>query len=182
MLQPLHDAAHWCWRMLRAFATPNAPLKQAATDGPVDGRRGRPDRLAQPVRVRSRGAAILSRTDRAGRRHQRWPRAARGGGARLRPCVYGYEVHRHAREHGRSTLKTMLVASSADDVMLTRAFTGLQTKTSRPSIVAPGWTGAWSAAGSTLPRTSTSAPATTGQSTGATSGAPATRLPASARS
>jgi nitronate monooxygenase len=34
--------------------------------------------------------------------------------------------------------KDMLVASSADDVMLTRAFTGLQTNMLRPSIVAAG--------------------------------------------
>jgi nitronate monooxygenase len=32
----------------------------------------------------------------------------------------------------------MLVAASADDVMLTRAFTGLQTNMLRPSIVAAG--------------------------------------------
>jgi nitronate monooxygenase len=34
--------------------------------------------------------------------------------------------------------KEMLVAASADDVMLTRAFTGLQTNMLRPSIVAAG--------------------------------------------
>ena len=34
--------------------------------------------------------------------------------------------------------KDMLVASSADDIVLTRAFTGLQTNTLRPSIVAAG--------------------------------------------
>lgn len=34
--------------------------------------------------------------------------------------------------------KDMLVASSADDIMLTRAFTGLQTNMLRPSIVAAG--------------------------------------------
>ena len=34
--------------------------------------------------------------------------------------------------------KTMLVASSADDIVLTRAFTGLQTNMLRPSIVAAG--------------------------------------------
>jgi nitronate monooxygenase len=34
--------------------------------------------------------------------------------------------------------KDMLVASSADDVLLTRAFTGLQTNMLRPSIVAAG--------------------------------------------
>ena len=34
--------------------------------------------------------------------------------------------------------KTMLVASSADDILLTRAFTGLQTNMLRPSIVAAG--------------------------------------------
>ena len=33
----------------------------------------------------------------------------------------------------------MLVAASADDVMLTRAFTGLQTNMLRPSIVAAGF-------------------------------------------
>ena len=34
--------------------------------------------------------------------------------------------------------KDMLVASSADDILLTRAFTGLQTNMLRPSIVAAG--------------------------------------------
>lgn len=34
--------------------------------------------------------------------------------------------------------KNMVVASSADDVMLTRAFTGLQTNMLRPSIIAAG--------------------------------------------
>jgi nitronate monooxygenase len=37
-----------------------------------------------------------------------------------------------------SRYKDMLVASSADDVLLTRAFTGLQTNMLRPSIVAAG--------------------------------------------
>ncbi len=73
--------------------------------GAAHGRRGRPDRLAQSVRVRSRRAAVLSRADRARRRNQRRPRAARGRGARLRPCLYGHQVHRHAREHGRSPLQ-----------------------------------------------------------------------------
>jgi nitronate monooxygenase len=34
--------------------------------------------------------------------------------------------------------KSMLVSSSADDILLTRAFTGLQTNMLRPSIVAAG--------------------------------------------
>jgi nitronate monooxygenase len=34
--------------------------------------------------------------------------------------------------------KDMLVASNADDIVLTRAFTGLQTNMLRPSIVAAG--------------------------------------------
>jgi nitronate monooxygenase len=37
-----------------------------------------------------------------------------------------------------SRYKDMLVASSADDVLLTKAFTGLQTNMLRPSIVAAG--------------------------------------------
>jgi len=77
--------------------------------------------------------------------------------------------------------KAMLVKSRLDDVLLTRAFTGLETNMLRPSITAAGLDpddlpqrGAID-----LPRTSTPPSATSPrQSAGRTSGAPAIRCPA----
>ena len=113
----------------------------AGADGLVlltAGRR-RSDRLAQPVRVRPRGAGVVRRTDRAGGRHRRRPCAACGAGARLRSRLYGHQVHRHPpRAWPTPRYKEMLVASSADDILLTTAFTGLQTNMLRPSITAAG--------------------------------------------
>ncbi len=77
--------------------------------------------------------------------------------------------------------KDMLVASSADDIVLTRAFTGLQTNMLRPSIVAAGLDPDLlpSVARSKSARTSTSEHVKADPRAGATFGAPATRRPAS---
>ena len=77
--------------------------------------------------------------------------------------------------------KDMLVASSADDIVLTRAFTGLQTNMLRPSIVAAGSTPipCPSVAPSKSARTSTSEHVKADPRAGATFGAPATRRLAS---
>ena len=56
-------------------------------------------------------------------------------------CDLGYMGTRFiatAESMAQPDYKQMLVDSSADDVLLTRAFTGLQTNMLRPSIVAAG--------------------------------------------
>jgi nitronate monooxygenase len=61
--------------------------------------------------------------------------------ARVLGCDLGYMGTRFiATVESMATpeYKEMLVASSLDDVMLTRAFTGLETNMLRPSIVAAG--------------------------------------------
>ena len=101
VLGPLHDAGAIVFADVASIRHAERAVA-AGADGLVllTAGAGRPDRLAQPVRVRPRGARVLRRTDRAGGRHQRRPRVARGRGARLRPRLYGYKVHRDAREHG----------------------------------------------------------------------------------
>ena len=64
-------------------------------------------------------------------------RAARG--ARLRSRLYGHQVHRHGREHGRSQIQGDAGRRAAPTIScLTTAFTGLQTNMLRPSIAAAG--------------------------------------------
>ncbi len=61
--------------------------------------------------------------------------------ARTLGCDLAYMGTRFIATHesmADQSYKDMLVASSADDILLTRAFTGLQTNMLRPSIVAAG--------------------------------------------
>jgi nitronate monooxygenase len=61
--------------------------------------------------------------------------------ARALGCDLAYMGTRFIATHesmADQRYKDMLVASSADDIVLTRAFTGLQTNMLRPSIVAAG--------------------------------------------
>ena len=61
--------------------------------------------------------------------------------ARMLGCDLAYMGTRFIATHeslADPRYKEMLVASSADDILLTRAFTGLQTNMLRPSIVAAG--------------------------------------------
>ena len=63
---------------------------------------------------------------------------ARGAGARLRPRLHGHQFIATRESMADIRYKEMLVASSADDILLTTAFTGLQTNMLRPSIAAAG--------------------------------------------
>ena len=107
--------------------------------GAADRGRRRADRLAQSVRVRPRGARILRRTiwcsPAASATATRCARRRRSAAI---SATWAPNSSRRARAWRTSSHKEMLVASSADDILLTTAFTGLQTNMLRPSIVAAG--------------------------------------------
>jgi nitronate monooxygenase len=140
VIGPLHDAGALVFADVASIRHAERAVA-AGRDGLVlltAGAGGRPAGSIPFVFVRA-VRALLRRAAGAGGRHRRRPRAARRAGARLRPRLYGHKIHRHAREHGGSQdTRQLLVTSSADDILLTTAFTGLQTNMLRPSIEAAG--------------------------------------------
>ena len=107
--------------------------------GAADGGRGRPDRLGQSLRLRARRAEILGRHRGDGGRHGRRPgdRRRRRRWAAISP-TWAPSSSPRARAWPRTPTRQMLVKSRLDDVLLTRAFTGLETNMLRPSIAAAG--------------------------------------------
>ncbi len=101
---------------------------------------GRTSRLSQSVRLRPRGAPVLVEG----------PLVLAGGigdghalHAAMRlaatSAIWARGLSPRRKKHGAAArYKQMLVDSSADDMLLTKAFTGLQTNMLRPSIAAAG--------------------------------------------
>ena len=63
---------------------------------------------------------------------------ARGRGARLRPRLYGHQIHRHAREHGGCQVQGNAGRKQRRRHPADHGVYGLQTNMLRPSIVAAG--------------------------------------------
>ena len=120
VIGPLHDAGS----LVLADVASIRHAERAVAPAPMAWCCSRPGPAGRPAgSIRSPSCARCGnfrRADGAGGRGRRRPRAPRRRGARLRSRLYGHEIHRHAGEHGGYRYKEMLVASSADDILLTR--------------------------------------------------------------
>ena len=140
MLAPLHDAGALVFADVASIRHAERAV-EAGADGLVlltAGAGGQTGWLNPFVFVRAvRG--VFRRADRAGGRHRRRPCACVRREALGCDLAYmGTKFIATRESMADARYKEMLVDSSADDILLTTAFTGLQTNMLRPSIAAAG--------------------------------------------
>lgn len=130
--------AHWYWRMLPRSVTPNAQRKLVPTvsccSPRAQGQTGwlNPFAFVRAVRSFYDGIIVLA----GGISDGQALHAAEVLGCDLGYMGTKFIATRESMADDRH--KQMLVESSADDILLTTAFTGLQTSMLKPSIAAAG--------------------------------------------
>lgn len=140
VVEPLHDVGALVFADVATLEHARKAVRdRRRRTRPAHRRRGRADRLDEPLRLHPGGPLLLRRSDRSGRRDQRRARPPRRPRPRRRPRLHmGTRFIASRESMGEDAYKTMLVESSLDDIVLTPAFTGLPANMLVPSIRAAG--------------------------------------------